>query len=34
MYADTQLPWFNMCEDLPKFTEGDTDQMMKFIKLD
>ena len=34
MYADTQLPWFNMCEDLPKFTEGDTDQMMQFIKLD
>ena len=34
MYADTQLPWYKVCEDLPKFTEHDVDAVMKFIKLD
>ena len=34
IYADTQLPWYKVCEDLPKFTEHDAEAMMKFIKLD
>ena len=34
MYADTQLPWCRICEDLPKFIESDADAMMKFIRLD
>jgi hypothetical protein len=34
IYADTQLPWYRICEDLPKFTENNADAMMEFIKLD
>ena len=34
IYADTQLPWYNICEDLPKFTENDADAMIEFIKQD
>jgi hypothetical protein len=34
IYADTQLPWYRVCEDLPKFTESDADAMMDFIRLD
>lgn len=34
MHADTQLPWYKVCEDLPKLTEHDVAAMMKFIKLD
>ncbi len=34
MYADTQLPWYKVCEDLPKFTASDADAMLTFIKLD
>jgi hypothetical protein len=34
IYADTQLPWYSVCEDLPKFTDMDADAMVKFIKLD
>jgi hypothetical protein len=33
MYADSQLPWYRICEDLPKFTEADEDAMMEFIRL-
>ncbi|MFT3732243.1 MAG: GFA family protein [Hyphomicrobium sp.] len=34
MYADTQLPWYKLCEDLPKFCEQDFDAMMEFIRVD
>lgn len=34
IYADTQLPWYKVCEDLPKFTEAEADAMLAFIKLD
>lgn len=34
IYVDTQLPWYNICEDLPKFTEKDADAMIEFIKQD
>lgn len=34
IYADTQLPWYKVSEDLPKFTEADVAAMMGFIKLD
>ena len=34
IYADTQLPWYRICEDLPKFAEKDADAMLKFIRLD
>jgi hypothetical protein len=34
IYADTQLPWYRACEDLPKFTETDAEAMLKFIKVD
>lgn len=32
IYADTQLPWFRLCEELPKFTEADEQAMMDFIR--
>jgi hypothetical protein len=34
IYADTQLPWYKVCEDLPKFTESEADAVLKFIRLD
>jgi hypothetical protein len=34
IYADSQLPWYRVCEDLPKFTEADADAMMDFLRLD
>ena len=34
IYADTQLPWYRVCEGLPKFTENEADAMLEFIKLD
>ena len=33
IYADAQLSWYRVCEDLPKFTESDADAMLEFIKL-
>ena len=33
IYADTQLPWYKVCEDLPKFGENDVDAMMDFLRL-
>lgn len=32
IYADTQLPWYDVCADLPKFTENDADAMMAFLE--
>ena len=32
IYVNTQLPWYQLCEDLPKFGEEDEDAMMEFIK--
>lgn len=32
IYADMQLPWYKICEDLPKFAEKDVDAMMEFIR--
>jgi hypothetical protein len=32
IYADTQLPWYDPCADLPKFTAADEDEMMAFIR--
>jgi hypothetical protein len=32
MYADTQLPWYRVMEELPKFTEATADQMLEFLK--
>ncbi len=34
IFVDTQLPWYNVNEDLPKFSESDADAMLKFMKLD
>jgi hypothetical protein len=34
IYAETQLPWFQIHESLPKFTEATADQMLSFMKLD
>jgi hypothetical protein len=32
IYADTQLPWYRVREELPKFTGQDADAMLKFIR--
>ncbi len=32
IYADTRLPWYDPCADLPKFTENDVEAMMEFIR--
>ncbi|MEO8243942.1 MAG: GFA family protein [bacterium] len=34
IYADTQLPWYNLRDDLPKFFEADAEAMMDFIRLE
>jgi hypothetical protein len=34
IHADTQLPWYNACEDLPKFEAKDTDAMLAFLRQD
>jgi hypothetical protein len=34
IYTDTQLPWFDICQGLPKFTEATADEMLKFINAD
>lgn len=28
IYADTQLPWYRVCEDLPKLVSGDLDSLI------
>lgn len=32
IFADTRLPWYDPCDDLPKFTEADEDAMMAFFR--
>lgn len=32
IYADTRLPWYDPCADLPKFTESNVDAMMALIR--
>ena len=32
IFADTQLPWYQICETLPKFTEDELDAAFEFIK--
>ena len=34
IYSDTQLPWYRLCDELPKFAENDFAAMMAFLKLD
>ena len=34
IYADTQLHWYDVCPDLPKFTENDAEAMMAFLRQD
>ena len=33
IYADSQLPWYRICEDLPKLTGKAADAMVQFGKL-
>lgn len=32
--ADTQLPWYRVCEDLPKFTAAENDRVNALFRLD
>ncbi len=32
IYADTQLPWYHTCEDLPKLTEDDADRLIDLLR--
>jgi hypothetical protein len=32
IYADTQLPWYHVCEDLPKLTAADAEQMINLLR--
>ncbi len=32
IYADTQLPWYHTCEDLPKLTEDDADRLLDLLR--
>ncbi len=32
IHADTRLPWYDVCPELPKFTEKDEAAMMAFIR--
>ncbi len=32
IYADSQLPWYQACEHLPKFTEATSADMMEFFR--
>lgn len=34
MYSDTQLSWYRPCDNLPKFTEAQSAEMLQFIKLE
>jgi len=32
IYADTQLPWYRVCEDLPKLSEQDADRLIALLR--
>lgn len=32
IYADTQLPWYHVCEDLPKLTGQDADALIEMLR--
>lgn len=32
IYADTQLPWYRVCEDLPKLTEKDAGRLIELLR--
>ncbi len=32
IFTNTQLPWYQICEDLPKFAEDDLDALLEFLK--
>ncbi|MEZ5912401.1 MAG: GFA family protein [Paracoccaceae bacterium] len=32
IYADTQLPWYLLCDDLPKLTEADADHLIAMLR--
>ena len=32
IFADTQLPWYHVCEDLPKLTEKDRELLIKLLR--
>ena len=32
IYTDTQLPWYHVCEDLPKLTETDAERLTELLK--
>jgi hypothetical protein len=32
IYADTQLPWYKVCEDLPKLKEEDAELLIRLLK--
>jgi hypothetical protein len=31
IYADTQLPWYRICDDLPKLTEKDASLLLELL---
>lgn len=32
IYADTQLPWYRVCDDLPKLTEKDASLLLELLR--
>ena len=32
IFTNTQLPWYQVCDDLPKFAERDWDALVEFLK--
>ena len=32
IYADTQLPWYKVCEDLPKLRQEDSELLIKLLR--
>jgi hypothetical protein len=32
IYTDTQLPWYQVCEDLPKLTEKDAETLIELLR--
>jgi hypothetical protein len=32
IYADTQLPWYTVCEDLPKLRQDDAELLIELLR--